>query len=267
MARTDLRRYFSPRRIVRALRRRNRMPLYNIGYRLAGSLDGYPLPPAHLVDLVIGTRELAWYQLGGLFMHQAIAACLRRNGTPIESVGSMLDFGCGCGRISRWWAALRDQCEIWGCDYNPALVAWCQQELSGIAQYRVNQADPPLEFPDGKFEFVYAYSVFTHFAVNRQLPWFREMARVVKPGGLLLVTVHGRRVAWRLGLSAEQLGQLEDRGMLAVGEERDGQNYCTAYHSHRFMTELKTIGLDMMDFLEGGVRDSSEQDMYLFRRL
>lgn len=57
-----------PRTAFGKLKTKFRMNFYNIGYRMIGSLDGYPLPPAHLVDLVIGTKEIAWYQLGGLFM-------------------------------------------------------------------------------------------------------------------------------------------------------------------------------------------------------
>lgn len=261
----DVLRYLKAQRVIDILQRR-RMKFYNIGYRLLGSLDDYPLPPAKLADLVIGTKEVAWYQLGGLFMHQAIATCLRRHGRPVDSLKSMLDFGCGCGRILRWWAALRNQCEIWGCDYNPVLIEWCQKELSNIGHYKVNQADPPLDFPDNKFEFIYSYSVFTHFAASRQMPWFREIARILEPGGLFLLTTHGRRVAWRVGLSAEQLKQLEEQGMIGLGEELDGENYCTAYHSPKYMAGLKEIGLEMVDFMEGGTRDSSEQDIYLFRK-
>jgi hypothetical protein len=41
---------------------KHRMDYYNIGYKIIGSLDNYPLPPASLIDLVIGTKEIAWYQ-------------------------------------------------------------------------------------------------------------------------------------------------------------------------------------------------------------
>lgn len=255
------------KRVVHHGMNRTRIDMYNIGYRVAGSLDGLPFPPARLVDLVIGTQELAWYQLGGLFMHQTITTIMRRHGAPIETQRCILDFGCGCGRITRWWAALGSICEIWGSDYNPDLVEWCVRNLSSFAQFRVNQAKPPLDFPDDKFDFVYAYSVFTHFASIDQLDWFVEIARVLKPGGLFLVTVHGERVAWRMNFSPEQLEQLQTQGILVFGEERAGENYCSAYHSEAFMSGLKEIGLSLIDYMPGGVRDSSEQDIYLLRKL
>ncbi len=200
-------------------------------------------------------------------MHQAITALLRRHGTPPEALGSILDFGCGCGRILRWWAALRDRSEIWGCDYNPVLIEWCQKNLSTIAKFKVNDADPPLDFADEYFEFIYSYSVFTHLSVDRQRPWMRELARILKPGGLLLLTVHGKRVAWRSGFSAELLKQLEAQGVIVFGEERSGANACAAYHSEAYMSDQRALGLELVDFLPGGARDSSEQDIYLYRKV
>lgn len=255
------------RRRFSNLKSRYRIPIYNIGYKLAGSLDGYPLPPAHLVDLIIGTKEKAWYQLGGLFMSQAISTFLRRNDMPIESFGSILDFGCGCGRILRWWAALRDHAEIWGCDYNEDLILWCQKNLSDIAQFMVNGSKPPLDFSDETFDLIYAYSVFTHFSVDLQQPWMEEMARALKPGGSLLITVHGKRVAWRSGFSEEQLEQLDKEGIVAFGEEQSGSNYCAAYHSKKYLSDQRSLGLELVDYVSGGVRDSSEQDLVLYRKV
>lgn len=255
------------RHAVNTVRQRLRISLYNSGYRLAGSLDGYPWPPAHLVNQVIGTRELGWYQLGGLFMHQAISTLLRRHGLAIERFGSILDFGCGCGRILRWWAAMRNISEIWGVDYNPDLINWCQKNLSTFAKFKVNHSDPPLDFADEKFEFIYSYSVLTHLSLERQRPWLIELARILKPGGYLLLTVHGKRTAWRSGFSEQQLKQLDEQGIMVFGEDKSGSNYCAAYHSEAYMSNLQPLGLELIEFMSGGVRDSSEQDMCLYRKV
>lgn len=247
-------------------RREHRIDTCNLGYRLAPSLDGYPLPPPELVELVIGTRELAWYQLGGLFMQQAIGTLLRRNGRPWELHPRILDFGCGCGRIVRWLAALKGHCQIWGSDYNPRLVEWCRTHLADIAQFTVNQADPPLPYADSQFSLVYSYSVLTHLSRDRQEPWFRELARVTEPGGELVLTVHGRRCAMRMEFAPEQLAELEREGILVFAEERSGENICGAYHSESYMRGLDRFGLELVEFLPGGARDASEQDLYLFRK-
>ena len=183
-----------------ALKARVRIAFYNFGYRVYPTHDGIPLPPPKLVNMVIGTRELAWYQLGGLFMHQAIVTFLQRNGISIESSPTILEFGCGCGRILRWWRGLSDRCEIWGCDYNPKLVAWCRTHLSSVARFKVNGPDPPLDFPDEKFAFIYSYSVFTHFSADRQKPWMQELGTGAQAGRD--ASRHGVRQARCVGESA-----------------------------------------------------------------
>jgi Methyltransferase domain len=55
----------------------------------------------------------------------------------------------------------------------------------------VNQADPPLPYPDRAFDLVYNHSVFTHIDERRQDMWLSELQRVTRPGGLVLLSVHG----------------------------------------------------------------------------
>jgi SAM-dependent methyltransferase len=257
-----------PGRAFALFRSRARIGTYNIGYRLAGSLDGYPLPPPRLVHLVIGTRELAWYQLGGLLVQQGIVSFLAKNRIDINAQNSMLDFGCGCGRVVRWFAALK-HCEIWGSDYNPDLVRWCQRHLADVGSFKVNGLDPPLDFPDGKFEFVFSYSVLTHLPREKQQPWVDELVRVLKPGGLLLLTVHGERAArrgTRWDRPCELAEHLERDGIVVIKPESAGSNACAAFHAEHYMRGLAGPGLALLDWLPGGVRDGSEQDMYLYRK-
>ena len=136
----------------------------------------------------------------------------------------------------------------------------------GSPGLQVNNADPPLDFPDGKFGLIYSYSVFTHLSADRQKPWMKELVRVLRPGGMLLLTVSGKRVAWRLGIPAEQLRELEERGVLVFGGEQSGTNGCSVYHSEGYMRACESFGLELVDFMAGGVRDTSEQDMYLYRK-
>ena len=192
---------------------------------------------------------------------------LRRNGYPIEKFKHILDFGCGCGRIVRWCAAFKDTTEICGSDYNPLLIEWCQKELSSIGKFVVNQAAPPLPYPDEKFDFVYAYSVITHFSEELQKPWLCEMARVLQPGGILLITAHGKRVVYRGGGPPEVLKALDESGLYVHRPEVSGENACAAFHSEKYLLNLQDIGLEVLEYLPGGVRDLSEQDMYLYRKV
>jgi SAM-dependent methyltransferase len=241
------------------LLQRVREGIYNLGYRLAGANDGYPFPPARLVYAVIGNWQLSWYQLGGMFMHQSMVTLLATNGIDSASLRTILDFGCGCGRILRFWSPA--QHELWGSDYNSTLVDWCRRRLDNLARFSVNRPDPPLDFAAERFDLVYAYSVFTHLAREQQGPWFRELTRVLKPGGLLLVTVQGPSCAARQGLA----DQLAEAGILVFGGERAGTNACVVYHSERYVVEELGRGLELVDYVPRGAVDTSGMDVYLFR--
>lgn len=244
------------------------MNFYNLGYRIIGSSDGAPFPPADLVNLVIGTKTVAWYQLGGLFAHESIVSFLWRNGVNINSLHSIYDFGCGCGRIIRYFAGLKDHCEIWGTDYNPDLVNWCDKHLAGFAKFKINKANPPLDFEDSKFDLVYAYSVFTHTRRNQQMDWLKELARVTTTNGYVFLTTQGQRVAARQGFPQHMLDDLNQEGIYAAGEEHSGSNGCSVFHTDMFFrSRQQATGLELVAFMEGGARDTCEHDFYLFRKV
>ena len=100
----------------------------------------------------------------------------------------MMDFGCGCGRVTRHLKDLPGN--VHGSDYNPHLVHWCAEHLP-FGEFRTNDAEPPLPYDDDFFDFLYSISIFTHLDEPLQVPWMHELARVVRPGGLLLITVMG----------------------------------------------------------------------------
>lgn len=108
---------------------------------------------------------------------------------PIESLRSVLDFGCGCGRVLRWFARLLPDVAIHGADVRKASIDWCAANLPG--RYRHNGLMPPLDLPDRSVDLTYALSVFSHLSLAQNLAWLRELVRVTRPDGLLLLTTHG----------------------------------------------------------------------------
>lgn len=105
---------------------------------------------------------------------------------------TVLDFGCGWGRTTRFF--LRDlySYNIFGVDVDPTMVnitRGCMQH----GNYSVIDPQPPIPFEDGKFDIVYAYSVFSHLAESVQHAWLTEFRRILKPEGLICLTVQPRR--------------------------------------------------------------------------
>ena len=62
------------------------------------AVDGPPLPPRRLMVRVAGTADADWFLRSGRAAYDAIVAHV-----PLAEVDSVLDFGCGCGRVTRYW--------------------------------------------------------------------------------------------------------------------------------------------------------------------
>ncbi|MEO7270769.1 MAG: class I SAM-dependent methyltransferase, partial [Vicinamibacterales bacterium] len=78
-----------------------------------------------------------------------------------------------------------------GVDVDPRLVEVCRSTFPYATFAHVRQL-PPTPYPDGSFDVITAYSVFSHLAEHASLAWVNEFARLLKPGGLMLVTTQRR---------------------------------------------------------------------------
>lgn len=108
---------------------------------------------------------------------------------PIEGLGSVLDFGCGCGRLLRWFPLALPGLECFGAEVRGASAEWCRANLRGT--FLNNGTQPPLDLPDDSVELVVSLSVFSHLNRASNLAWIRELVRVCKPDGMLLLSTHG----------------------------------------------------------------------------
>lgn len=228
--------------------------------------DGLPVPPAALRVLVSGTADREFFLHSGKVETDLIREVLARHGTPVEELGSLLDFGCGCGRLARWWAGL-EHTAVHGCDYNPRLVGWCQENLRFMRAAR-NELAPPLPYEDGTFDFVYALSVFTHLPVDLAERWLEELRRVIRPGGLLMFSAHGERYLSRL---SEDERETYARGQVVTQfEQVAGTNLCAVYHPPAYVTDTMLSGFDVLEAVPAPPEDPAGEyvlphDMYLAR--
>jgi len=225
--------------------------------------DGLPVPPPRLRIEVAGTPGLDWFLDGGRQQAGIIRAAAERNGGPLESLGALLDFGCGCGRVLRHWAEL-DGPAIFGSDYNEGLAGWCAANLTFVTA-SVNRLEPPLRYENGQFGLVYAISVFTHLPQDLEQAWIDELSRITAPGGLLLVTTHGDSYADRL--------DPDERAAYDAGEAVvrwpgvAGSNLCTTFHPDSYIKENLAPDLELLEHTpDGGTVGSPRQDLVVFRK-
>lgn len=126
--------------------------------------------------------EAVFTAIGEGVRDQIIEAC-----AEIKTAHSVLDFGCGLGRVLD---PLRKACpdaKFTGYDIDPLMLRWCRH-LHGNAPW-LELSHSTLGLPDSSFDVVYAISVFTHLDVTSEY-WLHEIHRVLKPGGIAFLTYH-----------------------------------------------------------------------------
>src|SRR4051812_11589180 len=78
----------------------------NYKYRRQARQTGVRLPPDLFIVKVIGLPDVPLFFESDQSIAQTIKTVLARHGILIESLSSMLEFGCGCGRLTRHWNEL-----------------------------------------------------------------------------------------------------------------------------------------------------------------
>jgi len=229
--------------------------------------DGLPVPPGRLRMLVSGTADPNYFLDTGQRQAALFERLFERNGRSLAQPTVMLDFGCGCGRIARWWGD-RPGLELHGCDPDAQLVDWTRENLQFV-RCAVSGYDPPLPYRDDTFDAIYALSIFTHQPEKVAREWMTELRRVLRPGGHLLFSVAGEGFKDRL---REEDAARYDRGEEVVQfETARGTNLCIAYHSPSYVRRSLTDGFELEEVLlatpqaEESAEARMPQDCYVVR--
>jgi SAM-dependent methyltransferase len=224
--------------------------------RSVEATDGLPLPPRRLMVRVAMTADADWFLRSGRAGYDAIAAHV-----PLDEVDSVLDFGCGCGRVTRWFESFEGA--VAGSDVSRPAVEWCRDNLP-FGSFEVNGLEPPLAFDRASFDLVYALSVFTHLTEELQLAWRDEVLRVLRPGGLFLLTTHGRSYVPRL--DGDERSRFERGELVVRWGDIPGTNLCSAYHPEQFLRETFAQGFTFLELAPEGARGNPTQDLVVLRK-
>lgn len=225
---------------------------------------GLPLPPPRLRLLVDGrSGDGDLFLTVGEQLCGSIRAAAEESGTAVSTMQAVLDFGCGCGRVARHWAEVEGP-EVYGCDYNPDLVAWCAGNLPHLWATR-NELAPPTPYVSGSFDLIYALSVFSHLDESLQSAWLAEYRRLLRPGGLLVLSLLGEQLDHRLDQGERRRFA---RGEMVVQRPRmAGSNLCTVYHPDSYVRDNLLAGFDgVRRFDLGSTEVPIQQDGYVARR-
>jgi SAM-dependent methyltransferase len=219
-----------------------------------------PLPPASLRFKVAGTPRAFSYVDGGRKAVQSIEEILTAGGRSLSECQSILEFGCGCGRVLTHFEC---DASLAGCDINQQLIDWVHEYLPSI-DARVNGLQPPLSWPDSAFDLVVALSVFTHLPEPLALAWMAELIRVLAPGGYIVFSAHGEH--YLPALTASERADFKAGKPVARFARSAGTNLCNTYYPESWVRKTLASGLESAAFRARGAHGNPEQDLYLFKK-
>ena len=154
-------------------------------------------------DYYLSDRVEGWEQFreGGL-------SAIKRQELDLLGVGPgirLLDAGCGRGEVLR--AAAAAGAEVAGADYSRDAVDVARETLSGVSGADIRRADvAELPWPDASFDRILFGDVIEHLDPEHGRRALRELHRVLRPGGRLLVHTAPNRLfttgVWPLARAA-----------------------------------------------------------------
>lgn len=225
------------------------------------------LPPAPLRYRVWGDPDIGTFLWSGSHSARDIVQTLEKNGRSLADFRNILDFGCGCGRIEMFLAPqLHRDTRYHGVDTDEAAIGWCRENLS--SSYGVNERRPPLAGTGDTYDLILAIAVFRHLSVADQKSWLEEFRRLLAPGGICLISLHGH-FCWKDFPEKEQ--KCLQQGGFLLKEIVDPYQrgvfppwYGAAYHSRAFAEELFGSFFTIIDYVEQGIEN--ETDLLVLRQ-
>jgi SAM-dependent methyltransferase len=143
--------------------------------------------------------------VGNLFVADAWSLVL---GRFLRADSTVLDIGCGCGRMARTLVYHPYIRHYTGFDVIRENVEWCRRTIVPLANGRfefhsldvfsaaynpsgaLKATDVVFPVADGSITFAFAGSVFTHLLEDDARHYLREVRRTLAPDGIFLPSIH-----------------------------------------------------------------------------
>lgn len=197
---------------------------------------GFVLPPSWLAFDAYSSNHWEYYKVSGevtVKFLQGITNEYFSTGNPLRAI---YEWGCGPARIARQLPTVFSAgIELHASDYNRATIEWCQRNIPHV-QFIQNNLYPPLPYPDNKFDFIFGISVFTHLSESNCLAWADELHRVLRVGGIVLITTDSDS-AYEIEMLPAEKKEYDTAGILVRDKYEEGKKMFLTRHSPRYIRE------------------------------
>ncbi len=209
-------------------------------------------PPKHLQIRVVGGYVPDFIESGFTGLYQTLNRGLKLSGKELKDFKSILDWGCGCSRAIRALATLLPSSNLYGTDIDPEAVEWLKANYSKFGEFSISPHLPPTIFEDQKFDLVFGISVLTHLPEDMQFQWLKELSRITKAHGYVILTTHGENFYNEKG--SEIIDIMNKKGFFYTDFGHNyGKSvslpdfYQTAYHSPTYIRREWGKYFDVID--------------------
>jgi glutamate-1-semialdehyde aminotransferase len=210
---------------------------------LPNPMEENAIPDEIRIRRVIGVPNITSYRIGGATVYKRFEDYLiNKYGKKFSDFGEILDWGCGCGRIARYFH-LAKETRLRGVDIDGDNLEWCQRYLP-FAQFTQASLLPPLCLPDAAFDLIIGIAVMSQLNEEHQLAWLQELRRVAKKDSILMLAIPGLS---QIGLSRPNpaiLREIEEKGFVITGRNSDLDKvlpdqtyYISGLHSRDYLYE------------------------------
>jgi len=193
----------------------------------------FPFPPSFLMYDAYSSTRHQYYMESGKRTAAYLSDLIKSHAVDATEI-SVLEWGCGPGRILRHLPPLLPGASMYGSDYNKKSIVWLQNNITEI-QFGSNELEPPLPFPEKLFDVIYSISVFTHLSERMHEAWAAEIHRRLNPGGFAIISTHGD--ACRGHLTESEMKKYDAGELVVRGNVYEGSRIFAAYQSPRFVRD------------------------------
>jgi SAM-dependent methyltransferase len=230
--------------------------------------ERFPFPPdANKLRVVGNTRE-GMFKMGGATIFKNVEALLGELGHSWSDFPSILDWGCGAGRVTRYLISDSGQ-KVTGADIDSDNIGWCRANLVG-GRFETIPLMPNTQFLDGEFDLALGCSVFTHLKEDVQFAWLNELRRVIRPGGYAFMSIRGPVYFVYDPFPPHLYRKLQEVGFLDLSADpalqtviEDKEYYRAVFHSRDYICDRWSDYFEVVAFVDA---IAALQDFVVLRR-